>query len=320
MVPSVGSSVTVAVVTTAFMGIGQYLYISDGTTEGIFQVASVLSSTSASLTYITDPINTQAGNTVANGATVSPSGFNGTNGTTGQNAYTNTTGSSNTVPNIGSSNSLSVANTAFMTVGQYLSIGEPSGASSFGIFLITSVTSPTTVIIENPGFVGNAVGGTAITALSPVAISPPGVIAPVVLYATGTEYTVTATSAVITFGTSGAVTITLPYAGTWRLTGRVRYDVAASTTFDASSPGTNNLITTTMVSNTAGALTPTAGFIANQSPTYNASTLSVVEWDIIYPTANFTDTISLFSKIQVIPGAGNLFAAEASLVAQFLHV
>ncbi len=77
VIPAVNSTVTVQVSDSNFMALGQYLFVSDGTNEGIFQVTAIGSSQSVTLEYITDPINTQAGNTMANGAKVTPSGFNG---------------------------------------------------------------------------------------------------------------------------------------------------------------------------------------------------------------------------------------------------
>lgn len=77
VVPAVASTVTVPVVETSFMAVGQYLYVTDGTSKSIFQVSSIGSLTSVTLTYIADPINTQAGNTMGSNAAVTPAGFNG---------------------------------------------------------------------------------------------------------------------------------------------------------------------------------------------------------------------------------------------------
>lgn len=79
--PAAGSNVTVPatvpVVSTAWMALGQFIFISDGTSEGIFQVVTINDSTHVTLKYIVDPINTQTGNVMGSGAMVTPSGFNG---------------------------------------------------------------------------------------------------------------------------------------------------------------------------------------------------------------------------------------------------
>lgn len=77
VIPAVAATVTVPVVSSAFMATGQYLYITDGTSKSIFQVTTISSLTSVILTYINDPINTQTGNTMASNAAVTPAGFNG---------------------------------------------------------------------------------------------------------------------------------------------------------------------------------------------------------------------------------------------------
>lgn len=77
VIPAVNSTVTVPVVSTAFMAVGQILYVTDGVSKSIFQVSSIPSATSVVLTYYNDPTSTQAGNTMATNAFVTPSGFNG---------------------------------------------------------------------------------------------------------------------------------------------------------------------------------------------------------------------------------------------------
>lgn len=92
-IPAVNSNVTIAVVSTAFMAQGQVLYITDGTSPGLYQVVTIVSSTSVTVVYPTDPMNTKSGFTVASSAFVTPGGLNGglavpiviTNGGTGAN-------------------------------------------------------------------------------------------------------------------------------------------------------------------------------------------------------------------------------------------
>lgn len=59
------------------MAVGQYLYITDGTSKSIFQVSAIGSATSITGLYINDPENTQTGNTMGSNANVTPAGANG---------------------------------------------------------------------------------------------------------------------------------------------------------------------------------------------------------------------------------------------------
>lgn len=60
------------------MAIGQYIMITDGISAGIFQVSLFGGNIhGVVVTYINDPINTQAGNTMGSGAAVVAAGFNG---------------------------------------------------------------------------------------------------------------------------------------------------------------------------------------------------------------------------------------------------
>lgn len=71
IVPAIGGQVTIVVVNTDWMGIGQPLFIEDA---GIFEVVSIGSQTSVTLEYLDYDINTHSTETISTGAKVSPSG------------------------------------------------------------------------------------------------------------------------------------------------------------------------------------------------------------------------------------------------------
>lgn len=78
VIPAINSTVDIRVVNNEWMAIGQYLFISDGTSEGIFKVTLFGGNlTAVTVTYINDPLNTQSGNTMGSDASVTASGFNG---------------------------------------------------------------------------------------------------------------------------------------------------------------------------------------------------------------------------------------------------
>lgn len=310
---------SVSFATTAFMAFGQYLFISDGANVGIFQVTSITSSTTAILTYIVDPINTATVGSINAPAAVTPSGFNGTNGTPGNGGFTTTRESSPpatgsfTTPAIGSSTSIPVLDSSWMQVGTFVAVSASDGTLN-GIYYVSGVTGGAT-----PAFTGfyyaftvNTNATVPVVAGGIVALSFPGIVAPVTLYGTGTAYAVTDTNGVITFGTSGAMTITLPQSGTWLLQARVRYDYVSATV------STTITLTTKLVSSSAGSLTPSTGYVLPGGSSLSNTVTVMDTAPIIYTTTNFTDTISL-DAVTAATTVTTLNAVEASIVATFLH-
>jgi hypothetical protein len=88
-VPAINSNVTIAVANTSWMALGQNLFISDGTTQGNFQVVTVLSSTSVIVKFLGYPGDGAPGAAVVSGATVSPAGLKGAAAPTATSAFGN---------------------------------------------------------------------------------------------------------------------------------------------------------------------------------------------------------------------------------------
>ena len=134
--PSVGSNVTVSVVNSEWMAIGQTIFISSG---GTYTVASIPSSTSVSLTNLYTT-NTAPSSTIATLRMVVSAGIKGDDGDPGldgQSAYTTTT-AGYTQPIVGDGVAVSVVNSEWMAVGQNVFI---SGGGSYEVESISSTTS-----------------------------------------------------------------------------------------------------------------------------------------------------------------------------------
>lgn len=314
VVPALTASVTVAVASTSFMAIGQYLFIPGG---GIFQVATIFNSQSVSLTYINDPQNTNVGNTVANGSAVTPTGKGGTNGTSGNDGFTQTFSNTNPTfitPAVGATAEIEVLDTSWMVAGQYVAI------DGSGIYQVQSVDSGTSFTGLYPNFTVNVNSGTGVNSGTKVVLSIPGVIAPISFYASGSAYSVATTTThpdanVAIGGVNTAITITTP--GTWLIFARARYDGSANPTFSASNLTATRLRRT---NNTAADLVPTVGFLSPAAGFSSASTYAIEKLaPIIYVTANNNDVIELWALSAAVTTNGTLTAVEAEIVAIFLH-
>lgn len=137
---------------------------------------------------------------------------------------------------------------------------------------------------------------------------------PTTVYAAGTAYALTATSALLDFGTTDP-TITLTAPGTYLIRVRVRTDYAAAT-FAASQEVTYKLRRT---NNTAADLTNASAGFATRIVTSETSTADNVSFETVYTTANADDIIQLWGSVAVVPGAGALNATAASIVAIRLY-
>lgn len=134
------------------------------------------------------------------------------------------------------------------------------------------------------------------------------------VYAAGTAYSLTATPAALTFGTtSPSLTLTLP--GTYRLTARVRQDYNAAT-FAAVRTTTLKLRRT---NNTAADLTNGSAGAKTQVITGISGTFIDQTFEVDYTTPNTSDAIALFGSIDVVPTAGSLDCVEAYILA-FRHM
>ena len=154
-----GATVSVSVGSTAFMAVGQALFIQGA---GYYNVTTIQSPTTVLLTAIGPGQVVLAGVVVATGQPVVPSGYafsvlSGGTGTNGANAFTTLTSPFNQVAS-GSNVSVTVASTAFMAVGQALFI------ATSGYYTVASITSSTVAVLTTLAYGDIASTGTAIAA------------------------------------------------------------------------------------------------------------------------------------------------------------
>ncbi len=134
---------------------------------------------------------------------------------------------------------------------------------------------------------------------------------PRTVYAAGTAYTLTATSAAVDFGTTDPI-ITINAAGTYAIRARVKVNLNAAT-FAANQTLTVKLRRT---NNTAADVSQSSTTWTVPIITLITQTLAVIELpEVFYTTALTTDTIQLFADISVLPSAGTISIDEASIVA-----
>jgi hypothetical protein len=236
-VPAVSATVTVLVADSSWMAIGQNVFIQGA---GNFSVTAKPASTSATLTYLAYQGNTNTGNNITAGATVSPSGTQ------------------------------------------------------------QGITDPLPI----------ANGGTNAATVS-AALTNLGLgTAPLSVFAAGTAYQLTNTSALLDFGTTDpSLTISAP--GTYLICAHVRLDYNAAT-FAAVRTMTAKLRRT---NNTAADLT--GGSQQAKTQIITTLTYTAREFTIIVPyvTANSDDLIQIWGDVDTVPTAGSLDAVEASIVA-----
>lgn len=131
------------------------------------------------------------------------------------------------------------------------------------------------------------------------------------VYASGTAYQLTATPALLDFGTTDP-SLVISGVGTWLLSGRVRLDYNAAT-FAAVRTATLKLRRT---NNTAADITNSSTGFKTQIITALTYTAGIIDLpQVIYTTTNTNDIIQIFGSVDVIPSAGSFDAVEASIMA-----
>jgi hypothetical protein len=135
------------------------------------------------------------------------------------------------------------------------------------------------------------------------------------VYAAGTAYQLTNTSAKLDFGTTDpSLTITAP--GTWLINAKARLDYNAAT-FAANRTVTLKLRRT---NNTAADVTNSStqsitGIVTTITQTYAVIQLPAV----FYTTSNSNDVLEIWGDVSVVPSAGSLDAVEANITATRLY-
>jgi len=169
-VPAVNATVTIMVGATNWMaGAGYDIFIAGA---GYYQVQSITDAQHIVAINQGGSTNASPGTVIAANAEVSPSGQTGPAGPAGSAlaAYDALTASF-TVPASGSAVTISISNTGWLAVGQYIFI------ATAGQYQVASggILSPTTASITNLGSTGNAAPATVIASGSRVTPSgPPG--------------------------------------------------------------------------------------------------------------------------------------------------
>lgn len=229
----------------------------------------------------------------------------GSDGSDGVNAYGLVT-TDFIVPSVGDNVMVSLDNGIWMVVGQKVVFDGPA------TFEVVTVNSATSVTLTFMGYADDVAPGSTISA--GMGVSPSGTqpaLSTLSVYAAGSAYSLTATPALLNFGTTDPeLTITSP--GTWLIFARVRYDYTAAT-FAAVRTVTSKLRRT---NNTAADLT-------NGSSSWKTDIITTLTYTaaihvlppVVYTTANSDDVISIFGDVSVVPSAGTLDAIEAEIVA-----
>lgn len=259
-------------------------------------------------------------------------GAAGAAGTNGINSFTFTSADF-VVPAIGSNVTFNVGNSAMFTTGQNIFV------TTAGTFEIISFPSATSIEAEYLNYSGNTNTGNTITAgaqvvstgteptiPTPTAVADGGTGsttataaraalgiggANLAVYASGTSYQLTATPALLNFGTTDPQ-LTISSAGTWLILARARLDYNGAT-FAAVRTATLKVRRT---NNTPADIANTSAGVLTDIITTLTYTLAIVGLQpIIYVTTNANDVLELWGSVSVVPSAGSLDASEASIVA-----
>lgn len=232
-------------------------------------------------------------------------GTAGTAGTNGQNAYTTTTANFAVPGSSGSNVTIAVASSLWMVAGQMVVVAGPA------TFRVSSVPTATSAILTWQAATGDVAAGTTITSGAGVSPAGVGVITTTSAYAAGTVYSLTNAAAKVAFGTTSP-SIVLAASGTYLLLCNFRLDYNAAT-FTASRTVIMKL---RRINNTAADLTNAAISLATSVVTTVTQTFDIgAVKPIVYMTTNSNDNVELWGSVSVVPTAGSLDVADASLLA-----
>jgi len=147
--PAVGSTVTVSLLNSQWLAVGQNIFIETG---GDYIVSSLPSSTTATLTNSGATINAAPATSIPTSSTVASSGATGQ---TGQGAYTQTTASF-VQPAVNAAVTVTMQSTAWLAVDAYVSI------YSGGNYQVASIVDGMNATLTNLGSQGSASVGATI--------------------------------------------------------------------------------------------------------------------------------------------------------------
>ena len=294
-IPSIGNTVVVPVASSSMFVQGQYV-VTPGPAN--FLVYAIPNETSVTLQKLSNATDTNPGVDVATGSNISPAGE------AGGNAWS-TLSSQITIPAVGNTVLATVDSTDWMTVGATVIMPGPAH------FSVTTINSATQVTLTFLGYSPDLQPGNFIVNGSVVAPSgsqgPTPAPAPQSGYGTGTAYTLTASLAPMTFGTTQP-NVTLPTAGTW---------VVMATAIYGTNNGTAQSVTlkTAISSSTQGVLANSTQ--TNTATTGNGGSADGVDISVpihsVYVTTTVGDTLVLQAAQTV--GGTMLTVNQASIIA-----
>lgn len=301
-VPSIGSTVAVAVDNSACFVVGEYV-ISTGPAN--FIVTAIGGPTSVTLQFLGNPNDVSPGATVASGSTIASAGELGGNAFT-----TNTT--QFTVPAIGSNVTVNLADARWMVVGQKVVFGGPA---TFQVVSTDITTTPNTATLTFLGYIGDVVPTTVIA--SGTGVSPSGTelqSGATVSATLPSPFTIPQT----TPGDSG-LSLVLPDAGIWSITAFLH--IIYSSNYNGYNGENPVTFTLTRTNNTPTNLT---SLVTYPSTGTNASSGSRVTWGVFpiqlasYSTVNTDDAIGISASFTQTLGAGDILilgiSAEATQI------
>jgi hypothetical protein len=168
-VPPVGSTVSVAMGTTSWLGgNGYYVFI---TGAGYYAVNSITDGFNAVLTNAGSPSNAPPGTVVPTSSQVAASGAPGATGASGAGlAAYDALAASFTMPAVSGTVTITIGNTAWLSANQIIYI------ATAGYLQVSAISSATQVLITNLNYPGNATAGAVIASGSKV--SPGGLQGP----------------------------------------------------------------------------------------------------------------------------------------------
>lgn len=307
--PAGGGTVNIYVNSTAWMAIGQTVFVGN---SGLFQVQSFgVGGASPGPyfvgLYIFDAQNILSGTLCSAPQTVTGSAPSGlTIGVVGSPGFIVPTPSATFANQV----SFSVNSSVPFGLGEWVSIAN--SGTNYGIFQIAGIGT-NSIGVWYPTFVGNTSAALTVSQGSIIFPSPPGSYAPVSAYGSGTAYTLTATSALLALGTTTPA-ITLPVPGTYLIMGRARFDGVSATM-------TTQTLTTKVrrVNNTAADLANTARVFDFIPVTTTSGTFAEITIPPTAYTAGAGDQLQMWGALSGATGAGTITCVEADIIAVKLY-
>lgn len=303
-IPAVGANVSATMGNNSWMSVGQTVFLSDGTDWGTFVVASKTGTTVASLTFQGAPGDGSPGAIIGTGGLVSPGGrpqstpLTVASGGTGVASITD-----RSIP-IGRG----TAAINFAVPGAATQPLLSTGAATNPAFGALNLAGASVVTGSLPVANGGTAGTTKATAQTNLGLGQ----ATVSEFSAGTAYTLTNSTAVVVFGTSGNMEVVLNAAGNWHLYFFARTDYVAAT-FAAEQTVQFKLRRS---NNTPADITNSTHEWKTQIiTTLSHTAMLLTAGPIPYTTALTTDNIQMLAFVGVLPGAGSINVVEGYIVA-----